>query len=149
MTEFNTAVKEWLMRCPDIRADKLYFNYLKTGADMQSFQTLENAVVREDVLGNEIGQYTFALIDLRPLSCMPLSHTEVDLARMADAARVTEWIRTQARAHNYPVLPVDIVIDKITAPPAPVFAGADTSEGMHLAKYMVQVVIDYTKYFDD
>lgn len=41
------------------------------------------------------------------------------------------------------------MIDKITAPPAPVFAGADTSEGMHLAKYMVQVVIDYTKYFDD
>lgn len=98
MTEFNTAVKEWLMRCPDIRADKLYFNYLKTGADMQSFQTLENAVVREDVLGNEIGQYTFALIDLRPLSCMPLSHTEVDLARMADAARVSEWFaRRQGR----------------------------------------------------
>lgn len=146
MTEFNTAVKTWLSQCPVIKADRLYFNYLSIGAEKQSFQTVENAAVREDVLGNEIGQYIFALIDLRPLSCMPVGHTEIDFTRMADAARVTEWIRAQARAHNYPLLPADIVIDKITAPPAPAFAGADTSEGMHLAKYMVQVVIDYTKY---
>lgn len=146
MIELNQAVKDWLMQCPDIRADKLYFNYLSIGADKQSFQVVENADVREDVCGNEIGKYTFALIDLRPLSCMPVGHTEVDFDRMADAAKITEWIRAQARRRKYPQTPADVVIDKITAPPAPSFAGADTSEGMHLAKYMVQVVIDYTKY---
>lgn len=145
--DYSRAVKNWLLSCPEIKADRLYYNYLSVGAEKQSFQTVEHTTVREDITGNEIGQFNFAIIDFRPLSRRPLSDSDCDLERMADVEKINDWIREQRRQHNYPVLP-GATVEDISAAPSPVLAGTDTSEGMNLAKYMIQVRINYLKFND-
>ncbi|MBQ9428615.1 MAG: hypothetical protein IJU41_03615 [Clostridia bacterium] len=145
MNDFNKSIKNWLLKCPEIKADKLFFNFLSAGAENQSFQIVENTTVSEDICGNEIGRYTFAVIDFRTLSASPVFRTEIDFDRMADCAGITEWLNAQIRAKNYPTAPAGMVIQRMSAPPAPSFAGADRNEGMNLAKYMIQVTIDYER----
>lgn len=142
---YAKAIKDWLMQCPAIRADRIYFNYLSAGDKNQCFQTIEHSTVSEDILGNEIGEYTFAIIDFRSLSKNPLSRTVKDLDSLADTEKINEWIRAQRRARNFPAF-AGAVIDAISVPPSPIFAAEDKSEGMNLAKYMIQVVINYTKF---
>ena len=142
---YTQSVKEWLMQCPAIRADRIYFNYLSAGDRNQCFQTVENSTSTEDILGNEIGKYTFAVIDFRSLTKNPLFRTSKDLDSLADAGQINEWLRAQRRARNFPVFD-GAVVDDIEVPPEPVFAAEDKSEGMNLAKYMIQVVIHYTKF---
>ncbi len=145
MTDFNKAVKEWLMQCPAIREDKMYFNFLSAGDENQAFQTIEHSTVTEDIVGNEIGQYTFSIIDFRSLSKMPFKFTMRDIDKAAAVEQINKWIREQCKNRNFPVFD-SCEIDKITVPPSPTFAGQDNSEGMHLAKYIIQVVIDYIKF---
>lgn len=145
MSDFNKAVKDWLLQCPAIRADRMYFNFLSAGDENQSFQMIEHVTVTEDIVGNEIGKYTFAIIDFRSLSKMPLKFTLRDLDKAASAEQINTWIKEQRKKHNFPAFD-GCTIDEITVPPSPTFAGQDTSDGMHLAKYMIQVEIDYIKY---
>ena len=145
MKDFNKAVKEWLIQCPAIRADKMYFNFLSAGDENQSFQMIDHSTVTEDIVGNEIGKYTFSIIDFRSLSKMPFKFTARDLEKAAEVEQINKWIKEQSKLRNLPIFD-DCTIDRITVPPSPAFAGQDNSEGMHLAKYMIQVVIDYTKY---
>lgn len=145
MTDFNKAVRAWLSECPAIREDRLYYGFLTAGDGNQVFQTVEHTTAREDICGNEIGKYSFAVIDFRALTKLPLSYTAEDLDRAASVEQINAWIKAQRKTRNFPAFD-GCVIDGITAPPAPVFAGQEKSEGMSLAKYMIQVVIDYTKF---
>ncbi len=142
---FNKAVKEWLSQCPAIKADRLFFNYLSAGSENQSFQTVEHSTTSEDIVGNEIGKYTFAIIDFRALSKMPMSYSERDIDNAAKVEQINTWIKEQRKKRNFPVFE-GCTIDDINVPPSPLFAGQDNSEDMMLAKYMIQVSIDYIKY---
>lgn len=142
---FNKAVRKWLSQCPAIKADSLFFNYLSAGNENQSFQTVEHNTTAEDIVGNEIGKYTFAIIDFRALSKMPMGYSERDIDNAAKVEQINDWIKEQRKNHNFPVFE-GCTVDDISVPPSPLFAGQDHSEGMILAKYMIQVDIDYIKY---
>ena len=142
---FTNAVKNWLAECPAIKADRIYFNYLSAGNENQSFQTIEHSTVTEDIVGNEIGRYTFAIIDFRSISKMPIGRSEKDIAKAAGVEEINVWIKEQRKLHNFPEFE-GCTVDDIRVPPAPIFAGQERSEGMVLAKYMIQIEIDYIKY---
>ena len=142
---FTSAVKNWLADCPAIKADRIYFNYLSAGDESQSFQTVEHSTVTEDIVGNEIGKYIFAIIDFRALSKMPLGRSEKDLAKAARVEEINAWIKSQCKLRNFPEFK-GCTVEDLRVSPAPIFAGQEHTEGMILAKYMVQIEIDYIKY---
>ena len=95
MTDFNKAVRAWLSECPAIREDRLYYGFLTAGDGNQVFQTVEHTTASEDICGNEIGKYSFAVIDFRALTKMPLSYTAEDLDRAASVEKINDWIRAR------------------------------------------------------
>lgn len=145
MSDFNTAIKDWLVKCPEIQADKLFFNFLNTSDGCRSLVTVSEEI-SEDVVGNKLGKYTFAIVAFEAMAGMALMYNADDISIAADFAKVNDWIREQDDIHNYPELDKGIVVDEIAVLPNPVFNGAANSEGVIMAKYTTQVTINYVKF---
>lgn len=142
---YTEAIKQWLLSCPEIKGDRLYFNYLSVGAEKQCFQTVEHTTVTEDIVGNEIGKIEFAIIDFRPLTKHTVNVSCADLERFVDVEKINQWMRAQRAARRFPIFE-GATVEKMTVAPSPTYSGMDSSEHMALAKYMIQVTIEYIKY---
>lgn len=146
MTDYNKAVKEWLLKCPEIKADKFYFNFLEDDMDAKGLLTVKNIKTGEDILGNEKGEIQFSLVDLKKISSLDLAHNDDNVSIVADLGKIIEWIEDQEKKRNFPDFGENITVDTITVMPAPVFNGIGSSGGVPLARYTTSISIKYEKY---
>lgn len=146
----NQAVIDFLLTCPTILANPLFFNFLNAKDNSKQIVTQANETVlnRPFVDGSVLKRYSFSLIDFRSVAYAAIPKAEgyvsENVEEMFDVQGVMDWINEQADNRNYPNFGVDCRIDDMrTTSENPNLNGVDTSVTPALAKYSMTIQIDY------
>ena len=146
----NQAVIDFLLQCPTIASNPLFFNFLNAKDDSKQIITHSNDVNlnRSYVDGSKLKRYTFSIIDFRSIVDQPVpkvsGYTNENVEEMLDVQGIIDWVNEQADDQNYPDFGEDCMIDSmITTSDNPSLNGVDTQVTPALAKYSISIQIDY------
>ena len=146
----NQAVIDFLLECPQIASNPLYFNFVNAKNDDKQFVTLSNEVSLHQpyIDGSVLKRFTFTIIDYKSVAYRAIPKysglTDENINDMLDVQAIIDWITDQADAKNYPNFGDDCLIDNMeTVTDNPNLNGVDTNITPALAKYSITIRIDY------
>ena len=157
----NQAVIEFLLQCPQIAANRVFFNYINGKDNDKQIVTVSNdrSTNQAYIDGSVMKRYTFTLIDFRsmtdqaivkvqkpaPGTTQPIpSYPNENVEELFDVQSILDWVETQAEARNFPDFGSDCLIDSMTTSSnTPNLNGVDSSIKPALAKYSMSIFIDY------
>ena len=146
----NQAVIDYLMTCPYIQANLMFFNFIDAKDNSKQFVTTANdvAINTSYIDGSVMRRYTFTIIDYKSIAYNALvnmtGYVDENVEDMLEVQTIINWVTAQEEIHNYPNFGSDYFIEKIKAlSDNPNLNGIDTSVKPTLAKYSVSIQIDY------
>lgn len=149
----NKAVIEFLVQCPSIASNPLFFNFGTVKTDNKQLVTVTNDINihRPYIDGSVMKRYTFTIYDYKSISYNAIVKTgdypDENVEDMLQSQGIIDWITEQAEMGNYPNFGDDIVIDRMVAlSDNPALSGVDTSLQPTLARYSISIQIDYIDY---
>lgn len=146
MIDQNEAIKDWLLQCPQIQSDMLFFNYLKGEDGTFGLATTANSsYLARYIDGSILVGYQFAVIKFVSMSGEPVAYTLEDIKEMNAVQEIVSWANLQGRLRNFPQIVDNLEdIESLEAMTQnPTLAGVDSSSGTALAKYMFEILIKY------
>lgn len=150
MSDKNQAVIDFLLECPQIQNNPLFFNVINAKDNDKQIitQSNEKSLNRTFVDGSVMKRFTFTIIDFRSVIYQPLpkveGYTSENVEEMLDVQGIMDWVNAQADEQNYPDFGNDCQIDSMrTTSENPNLNGVDTSVSPALAKYSMSIQIDY------
>lgn len=150
MIDKNQAVISFLLACPQIADNRLFFNFINGQSDDKQIITVANdtAVQRPFIDGSVSKRYTFTIVDFRSATYQPIvkesGYPNENVEEMLDVQGIIDWIEEQAEARNYPNFGTDCTIDSMrTTTDTPNLNGVDRNVTPALAKYSMSIQIDY------
>lgn len=146
----NQAVIDFLIQCPTIAENPLFFNFLDAEDDSKQIVTQANDVLmnKNYIDGSVLKRYTFTIIDFRAVSLQPIPKVEgynsENVEELLDVQGIIDWVNEQADLENYPDFGENCMIDSMkTTSNNPSLNGVDTQVTPALAKYSMSIQIDY------
>lgn len=146
----NKAVVDYLLTCPYIKDNPLFYNFGKEESDNAHIVTLANDIRVNTAFidGSVKKRYVFTVIVYKPVAYRAIVSregvTDENIDNAFEAQQVIDWVDTQEESHNYPDFGNDCIIDKITAvTDQPNLNGVDRSTTPALAKYSISIRIEY------
>jgi len=146
----NQAVIDFLIQCPTIAANPLFFNFLNAKNDNKQIITEANDVLLNSkyIDGSVLKRFTFTLIDFRSVSYEAIPRQEglvsENVEEIIDVQGIMDWVNEQADLGNYPDFGETCFIDSMkTTSENPNLNGVDTQITPALAKYSMSIQIDY------
>lgn len=146
----NKAVIDFLMDCPQIRDNRLFFNFINGQNNDKQFVTVSNdrSIHRPYIDGSVLKRYTFTIIDFRSVSYQAIVPSQAskneNIEEMLDVQGIIDWITEKSENLEYPDFGVDCIIDSMrTSSDIPNLNGVDTSMRPALAKYSISIFIEY------
>lgn len=146
----NQAVIDFLLDCPTIAYNPLYFNFLQAQDNNKQLITQGNdeAFNRKYIDGSVLKRYTFTLIDFRSVNYQPLpkipGYTSENVEELLDVQGIIDWVTEQAENRNFPDFGEGYLIDSMRCTANnPNLNGVDTEVTPALAKYSITIQIDY------
>lgn len=144
----NEAVIEYLMKCPIIENNPLFFNFADVESGNNHFITESDKTRHKYIDGSVLKQYTFTIACYKAVSHIAIMGTEdfndENIENMAIVQSILDWIDAQEDLHNYPDFGEECEIDSIaTLTSDPDLDGIDTSVNPPIARYSVGVKIQY------
>ena len=146
----NQAVIDFLIQCPIIAANPLFFNFLNAKDDSKQIITQANDIAtdRKYVDGSVLKRYTFTIIDFRSVAFQPIprvaGYSSENVEELLDVQSIMDWVNEQADLGNCPNFGTDCFIDSMkTTSNNPNLNGVDTQVTPALAKYSMSIQIDY------
>lgn len=144
----NQAIIDFLMTCPLIRDNPLFFNFIEASEDNKQILTLANEknLNKQFIDGSVLKRYTFTIVDFKAMMPKPIVEGLVDenVDNMLQVQEIIDWVTEQADEHNYPDFGEDCSIDDMRAlSDNPNLNGVDSNVTPALAKYSVSIQIDY------
>lgn len=150
MVDKNQAVIDFLLDCPQIAYNPVFFNAINAKDNDKQIITQANdkSLSSKYIDGSILKRYTFTLIDFRSVIYQPLpkveGYTSENVEEMFDVQSIIDWVNTQADLQNYPDFGEDCIIDSMrTTSDNPNLNGIDTNVTPALAKYSMSIQIDY------
>ena len=150
MNDKNQAVIDFLLECPQIANNPLFFNVINAKDNDKQIitQSNEKSLNKNFVDGSVMKRFTFTIIDFRSVIYQPLpkveGYTSENVEEMFDVQGIIDWVNAQADEQNYPDFGNDYQIDSMrTTSENPNLNGVDTSVSPALAKYSMSIQIDY------
>ena len=159
MADKNQAVIDFLLTCPTISSNPLYFNFLNAKDNNKQIitQTNDRILDKTFIDGSVLKRYTFTIIDFRSVTFEAIPRNTIipgtteyteyqseNVEEMEDVQGILNWVNEQADARNYPNFGEDCVVDDMrTTSENPSLNGVDTSVTPALAKYSISIQIDY------
>lgn len=150
MVDKNQAVINFLLNCPQIRDNPVFFNAINAKDNDKQIitQSNETALNKAYIDGSMMKRFTFTIIDFRSVIYQPLpkiaGYTSENVEEMLDVQGIMDWINEQADVQNYPDFGDDCQIDSMkTTSDNPNLNGIDTNVSPALAKYSMSIQIDY------
>lgn len=146
----NLAMIKFLLDCPTIQENPLFFNFANEEDGNNHFITEKDASKRTYIDGSVLKQYTFTIA-----SYSSVAHDAVikegddillnqNIENMAKVQEILDWINEQAENQNYPDFGADCRIDDMsTLTTDPDIDGIDTSVNPPIARYSVGVKLIY------
>lgn len=155
----NQAVIDFLLTCPAINSNPLFFNFLNAKDKAKQLVTIatDNSINRQFIDGSELKRYQFSLVDFCSVVNQAIPRVTITTTTSSTPTYVSEnvedmnmvqgiidWIKEQADARNYPNFGDTCVVDDMrTTTDTPNLNGVDTQGTPSLAKYSITVQIDY------
>ncbi len=146
----NQAVIDFLLECPTIANNPLFFNFLNARNDDKQIVTQSNdtALDKRYVDGSIKKRYIFSIIDFRSVAYQPIpkviGYTSENVEEMFDVQGIVDWVNEQNDLQNYPNFGNDCLIESMsTTASNPSLNGVDVSVTPALAKYSISIQIDY------
>lgn len=146
----NQAVIEYLLACPLVKNSPLYFNFVEAQDKDKQFITLANdkIVDRPFIDGSVLKRYTFTIQDFRSVAYNALNALNIggneNVEDMLDCQGLIDWITEQAADENYPDFGDKCIIESMEAlTDNPDMNGVQSAGGLNLAKYSVNIRIEY------
>ena len=166
MASKEQAILNYLIECPQIKNNPLFFNFINAKPDNKQFITTgnESKVNKPFINGSVLKRYTFTLIDFRSASYQPLPKITVttttttttsethlimneNVEELIDVQGIIDWLNEKADAREYPDLGAHCVVDSMKVlTENPILNGVDTQVKPALAKYSFSIQIDYIDY---
>jgi len=146
----NQRVIEYLMQCPAIKDNPLFFNFINAKDNNKQFVTTGNdkSLNKPYIDGSVLKAYTFTIIDYKSVAYNAIvkqsGYPDENIEDLLDTQSIIDWIEEKDFYNEYPDFGEDCVIDKIEAlTDNPKLNGVDTSIKPSLAKYSISVRITY------
>lgn len=150
MVDKNQAVIDYMLQCPQINENALYFNFGEAKDNNKQIITQGNdkAMNKPYIDGSVLKRYTFTLLDFRSIAALAVpegfAYTSENVEEILDVQSIIDWIAEQEKLRNYPNFGEDCVIEEIKAiTDNPNLNGIDTSVSPALARYSISIQIQY------
>lgn len=149
----NKAIVDFIMQCPYIQSNPLFYNFGKVEADNKQLITLANDIRTNTAFidGSVKKRYTFTIIDYKSVSNVALVNREgavnENIETAFEAQQLIDWVEEQAEAYNYPDFGEDCTVEDMkVVTDQPNLNGIDRAVTPALAKYSISIRIDYIDY---
>lgn len=146
----NQAIIDFLITCPAIQKNPLFFNFLNAKDNNQQIITQANdkSLQQAYIDGSVLKQYTFTMIFFKSVLYQAIPKVEglvnENVEELGEVQEIIDWVEEQADNKNYPNFGDKCLIDDMRAlSENPGLNGVDTSVTPPLAKYSVSIQIDY------
>ena len=146
----NQAIIDFLITCPELSSNPLFFNYVNAKEDSTQIITQSNdkSMNRTFVDGSVLRRYTFTFIYFKSISYTPVvkqpGYSNENVEEMLDVQAVVDWVTEQAEILNYPDFGTDCFIEEMKVlTDNPNLNSIDTTSTPPLAKYSLTIQIDY------
>lgn len=153
MVDKNQAIIDFLMECPQVQQNPLYFNFSKAENNNKQIVTTGNdkAINKPFIDGSVLKQFTFTIIDYKSIAYRAIpkqaglqDENVQDIAQVQD---IIDWVTMQADLKFYPNFGEDCIIEDMRVlSDNPNLNGTDTTVSPALAKYSMSIQIDYIDY---
>ena len=146
----NQAIIDFLLTCPAIQSNPLFFNFLNAKDDNKQLiaQGNETSMNSKFVDGSERKRFTFTIVDYKSIAYQAIAQIQgypnENVQEVMEVQEIMDWVNDQNAARNYPNFGSDMVIEEMrTLTENPNLNGVDTSVTPALAKYSMSIQIDY------
>ena len=146
----NQAIIDFLLTCPAIIADPLFFNFLNAKDNNQQIITQSNdkSLQQTFIDGSVLKRYAFTLIFFKSVLYQAIPKVEglvnENVEELGQVQAIIDWVTEQNDSQIYPDFGEDCEIDEIKAlSENPGLNGVDTTVTPALAKYSVTIQVDY------
>jgi hypothetical protein len=146
----NQAVIDYLIQCPQIKNNPLFFNFADAQDNNKQLLTIANdkATNKPYIDGSVLKKYTFTIVDYRSVVYQAIvkqeGYSDENVEEMFDVQGIIDWITEQDDNQNYPDFGADCVIEEVKAvTDNPNLNGVDSNTKPSLAKYSVSIQITY------
>lgn len=150
MVDKNQAIIDFLIECPQIKNNPLFFNFIEAKDNNKQILALANdkSLNRSYIDGSVLKRFTFTLIDYRSVAYQAIvklpNYVNENVEELMDVQAIIDWVSEQSDKRNYPNFGEDCIIEDMQAlTDNPNLNGVDTSTKPSLAKYSVSIRIDY------
>lgn len=146
----NQAIIDFLMTCPVIQNNPLFFNFLNAKDDNKQLVVTgnEKSVDKPYIDGSVEKRYTFTLIDYKSIAYQAVVNSPLlvneNVQEAFEVQAIIDWISEQNELRNFPNFGDNCIIEGMrTLTDNPNLNGVDTSLTPALAKYSMSIQIDY------
>ena len=144
----NEAVISFLMNCPAIQENPLFFDFADEEDGNNHIITQSDKPVKTYVDGSILKSYTFTIACYKSVTHNAIVGStdfgDENIENMAMVQEILDWINTQAEEYNFPDFGIECVIESMeTLTVDPNVDGVDTSVNPPLARYSIGVKIEY------
>ena len=149
----NQAIIDYMLNCPVIKDNPLFFNAIKAQDENKEIITIANdrTLNSRFIDGSVLKRYSFTIVDFRSISYNPVpknvglvERKSENVEDMFDVQGIIDWVEEQKDSGNYPDFGENCVIDNMaTTSDIPNLNGIDTNVAPALAKYSITIQIDY------
>lgn len=146
----NQAVIDFLLNCPQIRDNPVYFNFINAKDNNIQIITLANdrAIHRPYIDGSVLKRFTFTIIDFKSIAYNAVvkqeGYADENVSEMLDVQGIIDWVDEQADNKNYPDFGEGCTVESMTAlTDNPNLNGVDSTIQPALAKYSISIRIEY------
>ena len=150
MADKNVVMIKYLLDCPTIQENPLFFNFANEEDGNNHFITEKDSTKKTFIDGTVEKQYTFSIA-----SYSSVTHNAVveengnilmneNIENMAKVQAILDWINEQADLQNFPNFGAGYVVESMeTLTTDPDIDGIDTSVNPPIARYSVGVRLTY------
>lgn len=150
MVDKNQAIIDFIMQCPTIAENPLFFNFLNANDNDKQIitQANETQLNSKYIDGSILKRYLFTLIDFKSVAYEPIPKVEGYISENVEeyeaVQSIMNWVNEQGDLMQYPDFGNDCIIESMhTTSENPNLNGVDTSVSPALAKYSMSIQIDY------
>jgi len=146
----NQAIIDYLITCPKIQDNPLYFNFIHGNEDDKQIITTgnEKTIDRPYVDGSVLKRFTFTIIDFKSVAYRAVVkdgiHVDENVEDILQVQDIIDWIDEQNEARNFPNFGEDCIVESIsTTANNPNLNGVDSNVSPALAKYSISIQVNY------
>lgn len=147
----DSIMLEYLLTCPSINENSLFFNYAEGEDNTSHFITeaSDKSTQKPFVDGSIQKRYSFDIIVYKSLGYTPIDTTDVtadeNLDELSEVQAIIDWITEQGELRNFPNFGDKIEVDEMyCTTDKPVLRGVFTDTmGTPMARYSITIQIDY------